>query len=97
MSLLNEGEAVKVIHTLNLIVSFGDKARLVAIYCTIGIKLCFKNPTITNCSLTWWKRSELPCVIILEGLKFLEHGKTPFRKKESLIICNNIRKGGNGS
>ena len=86
-SLCNRGEAVKVIHTL--INPSGE-----AIDCTIGIELSFKNPTITNCSLTWWKRRVLQCVILLEGPKFLRHGKTPFRKEASLIICNSIKEGG---
>ena len=89
-SLGNRGEAVEVIHTLNQVVSFGDKALLVAIECTIGIEFSLKNLTATNSSLTWWKRSELPCVILLEGPKFLKHGKTPFENETSLIICNSI-------
>ena len=95
-SLCNRGEAIKVIHTHNLIVSLGNKARLVAIDCTIEIELSFKKPTTTNSRLTWWKKSELPCVILLEGPKFLRHGKTPFKNEASLIICNSIMEGGDG-
>lgn len=64
---------VSIVKAGRLVVSFRNKAKLIAIKTSIGFSFCFKNPfTSYNISI-WWRRNKGPSFVAVKRLKFIKH------------------------
>ena len=79
-----ENESMKS-NTLNLSIALSQEVSFVASLAGIRITLNLVHPTTTNSLFAGKKRSEVPCPIWLQGLKFLLHSSYLSRGEISLL------------
>ena len=83
----NRGKSLIKINTMLLGKTATNPSSFVTSKSTVSVKFMLKNPFAGNNINTGWFGNKSPCVILLEGIKFITHGGKPKRIQKSTFVC----------